>query len=199
MKKQRRGRVKSTDIAPTPLVHLILPFLPTGRLLAVDLDLGILSLVQHQPACVLMNYTLTPNAMRLFILLLKSPNYCPFEYLIAALQAPEEVFRQVLLTPSLHDRAIPEIVLFHSLVEDYAKRIDLAVPGKEREWYLRQMRRFMTEVIAGVKHFDLSVFTLRTCGYGLQHVTSPIRLRQMSARTHSISSQTQVPLVQRVS
>jgi hypothetical protein len=199
MKKQRWGKVKNTDITHTPLVHLVLPFLPTGQLLAVDFDLGILSLVQLQPTCVLLNHTLTPNAMRLLILLLKSPNYCPFEYLIAALQAPEEVFRQVLLTPSLYDRAVPEIVLFHSLVEDYAKRIDLAVPGKEREWYLRQMRRFMTEVIAGVKHFDLSVFTLRTCGYGLQRVTSSVRLRQISTRTHSTSQQTRVPLVQRVS
>jgi hypothetical protein len=155
-------------------VHLTVNVLPTEFQLVVDIERGLVSLIYAPPcepashARIVRHQEFSPNGIRVAALLLKESTYCPFEYLLAALQVPFSVIHSGLLAASASD--VPE---FEDLAADLATRINEAVPGEEREWLLRQMRRTMTEVTKGLKAFGLSVFTLRTLGYRLQQIVPP--------------------------
>jgi hypothetical protein len=124
--------------------------------------------VQGQVPQVDCHQSLTPNALRIFIPLLVFSDNCPYEYLLAALQLPEQILAQLFMFPFSDQRLSP----FFEEVDRVHAMLDV-VTGSRREQKLRQLRRVLTETMVCITHLGFTIISLRRVGYRLQPTMLP--------------------------
>lgn len=174
--------VQSGGLSDFP-AHLHLPILPPDQQLVVDprakskSKFGIVSLLIDSPAssAKVVHQVFSPVALRLFIPLIKSPQFCPYHYLLAAYQSDWDMVETLL--PASSVETAPH---FYNLACMYEQRLEeaQATSSEAWEWELRPIRRAMTEIIRNVGDFGLNVFTLRSSGYRIERVIRELHVRK---------------------
>ncbi len=149
-------------------IHISLEdLLPAEQQVVVDLKNRIVTLLYSDPlgrSKILTQQILSPKAIRVFIPLLKSPDYCPYEALRASIECPEEVLQKVLILPAI--KSFEELQPF---IDDYSQSLqDAQRQGSEAwEWEVRPIRRAIGDLMNSLLPFGLGVFSLRSSGYRL--------------------------------
>lgn len=150
--KTQSIHLKKPEEVETKILHLSLPdLLPSGRILALNLEARTLSLLTEGPVLII-EQQFSVNEMSVLVPLLKSfPHYCPYEVLLAHISS--------------------NFVTTNS-IERCRQRLQEALSRGAWQQELRPMRRALSSLRNKLHLFDLEISNVRERGWSLTNLMS---------------------------
>ncbi len=157
MLKTQTFHVKQRKEVETKISHLSLQgLLPTGCILALNLETRTLSLLSDGPQ-LLMQQQFSDNEMRLIVPILKSyPHYCPYEVLLSHISSD---------------------TVTAATIARCRQRLEEAQKCGRWQQELRPIRRALSSLRNKLHPFELEVSNIRERGCSLTSLTSTSLLR----------------------
>src|SRR5579859_4576390 len=120
-------------------IHVRLSIVPSNYQFVLDPKHGIVSLLIEHPidGAKVIHQIFNAAALRLLVPIMKSPDFCPYDYLCAAYDSSWKELEMLLKAPELE-----EVPSFHDLSQRYRQRLEEAQEDVD-EWnaLLRPIRR----------------------------------------------------------
>ena len=140
-------QLRQPEEVRTRILHLSLPELvPSGRILALNLETRTLSLLSEGPVLII-ERQFSANEMSMLMPLLEAfPHYCPYEVLLAHISS-----NQVTATS----------------IERCRQRLQEALSRGTWQQELRPMRRVFSSLRTKLHRFDLEISNVRERGWSL--------------------------------